>query len=98
MSNSPVMDSDQDYVIINTKVTVGKSYSSRGWALSRKDIHDWIPVEEFKRNCKVFINGICSDAILRFNPRLFYESDDLSFYLKELYDKGCYKNKNDLID
>ena len=93
MSNSPIMDLDQNHVIINTKVTVGKSYSSRGWALSRKDIHDWIPVEEFERNCKVFIDGICSDAILRFNPRLFYESDDLSFYLKELYDKGCSKNQ-----
>lgn len=93
MVNSSIWDSDQNYVIIDTKVTVGKSYSSRGWALSRKDIQDWIPVEEFERNCKVIIDDICSDAILRFNPRLFYKSDELSFYLKELYDKGCYKNQ-----
>lgn len=93
MSNSLITDFDQNTSIINTKVTVGKSYKSKGWALSREDIHDWIPVEKFERECKVIINDICSDATLRFNPRLFYESDDLSFYLKELYDKGCSKHK-----
>ena len=93
MSNSPIIDLDQDYVLLNTNVTVGKSYSSRGWALSRQDIHDWIPVEKFERDCKVIIDDICSDAILRFNPRLFYESDELSLYLKELYDNGWYRDK-----
>lgn len=93
MSKSPIVELDQDYVILNTSVTVGKSYSSKGWALSRQDIHDWIPVEEFERDCKVIINDICSDAILRFNPRLFYDSDELSFYLKELYDNGWRREK-----
>ena len=93
MSDSPIRDLDQDYEIISTEVTVGKSYSSRGWALSRIDIHDWIPVEEFERDCKVVIDDISSDAILRFNPRLFYESDELSSYLEDLYYKGYSKYK-----
>ena len=93
MSNSPIRDLDQDYEVISTEVTVGKSYKSRGWALSRNDIHDWIPVEEFERNCKVIINDISSDAILRFNPRLFYESDELSSYLEDLHYKGYSKYK-----
>lgn len=93
MSDSPIIDLDQDYVILNTNVTVGRSYKSKGWALSIKDIHDWIPVEEFEHDCKLIINDICSDAIIRFNPRLFYESDELSLYLKELYDKGDNRNK-----
>ena len=87
------MDSDQDYVFIETKVSIGKSYKSKGWALSREDIHDWIPVEEFERDCQVVINGISSEAIIRFNPRLFYESNELSAYLKEFYDKGLSKEK-----
>ena len=93
MSYSSITDSDQDYVFLTTFVTVGKSFSSRGWALSRNDIQDWIPVEKFERDCKVIINDICSDAILRFNPRLFYESNELSVYLKELYDKGHSRDK-----
>lgn len=93
MLKSPIIDLDQNYVLLTTNVTIGKSYSSRGWALSRQDIHEWIPVEKFERKCKVLINNICSDAILRFNPRLFYESDELSFYLKELYDTGWSKGK-----
>ena len=93
MSGSPIRDLDQDYKIISTEVTVGRSYSSRGWALSRKDIHDWIPVEKFERDCKVIINDISSDAILRFNPRLFYESDELSSYLEDLYERGYSKYK-----
>ena len=71
MSDSPIRDFDQDHVIITTEVTVGKSYSSRGWALSRTDIHDWVPAEEFERDCKVIIDDISSEAVLRFNPRLF---------------------------
>ena len=93
MSDSLIVDFDQDYVILNTSVTVGKSYKSKGWALSRKDIHDWIPVEIFERDCKLIIGNFSSDAVLRFNPRLFYKNDELAIYLKELYDKGCYKSK-----
>jgi len=93
MSDSPIRDFDQDHVIITTEVTVGKSYSSRGWALSRTDIHDWVPAEEFERDCKVIIDDISSEAVLRFNPRLFYESDELSSYLKELYDNGYSRYK-----
>ena len=93
MSDSPIIDLDQDYAILNTNVTVGKSYKSRGWALSVKDIHEWIPVEEFEHDCKLIINNIRSDAVIRFNPRLFYESDELSLYLKELYDNGDNRSK-----
>lgn len=92
MSNSFRADSDQ-YIIIDTEVTVGKSYKSRGWALSRVDINDWLPVQEFEKECNVVIGNITSEAKLRFNPRLFYESDELSSYLEELYDKGYSKNK-----
>ena len=107
MCNSWDVDQNEDFIFIDTNVTVGKSYSSKGWALSRKDIHEWIPVEKFEHECNLIINNITSKAILRFNPRLFYDSSDLSVYLKELYDKGCSKskipmrikvNKNNLYD
>lgn len=92
MSNSFRADSDQ-YIIIDTEVTIGKSYKSRGWALSRVDINDWLPVQEFEKECNVIIDKINSEAKLRFNPRLFYESDELSMHLEELYDKGYSKKK-----
>lgn len=88
MFKSSIYDFDQDNVILNTNVTVGKSYKSKGWALSRQDISKWIPVDVFERDCLVKIDNICSKAIIRFNPRLFYQSDELSNYLKDLFDQG----------
>ncbi len=71
---------------IFTRVRVGKSYKSKGWALTRSDIGDLIPVSQYEGECTIKIGNIYSPAKLRINPRLFYHGNELSNYLKELYD------------
>ena len=74
-----------DFYSIFTKVKVGKSYKSKGWALSKKDIDDIIPVDKYEGQCHIEINNIIVPAQIMINPRLFYRSKNLSKHLEELF-------------
>lgn len=80
-----VKSSNSKSYVIKTKVTVGKSYSSGGWALNREDIVPLIPVKHYECSGYIEIEGIKSECKLRCNPRLFYKSNELSNHLEELY-------------
>ena len=81
-----MIDSElDDFYSIFTKVKVGKSYKSKGWALSKKDIDDIIPVDKYEGQCHIEINNIIVPAQIMINPRLFYRSKNLSKHLEELF-------------
>lgn len=80
-----VKSSNSKSYVIKTNVTVGKSYSSGGWALNREDIAPLIPVKHYECSGYIEIEGIKSECKLRCNPRLFYKSTELSNHLEELY-------------
>lgn len=82
---------------ISSKVKVGKSFSSKGWALNRKDFFDFIPVEKFEGLCEIQIGNLVFEAKITFNPRLFYESADLEDHLEKLYLDGMKDIKVPLI-
>lgn len=82
---------------ISSKVKVGRSFSSKGWALNRKDFFDFIPVEKFEGLCEIQIGNLVFEAKINFNPRLFYESADLENHLEKLYLNGMKDIKVPLI-
>lgn len=82
---------------ISSKVKVGKSFSSKGWALNRKDIFDLIPVEKFEGSCEIQFGDAVFEAKISFNPRLFYESADLENHLEKLYLNGMKDIKVPLV-
>ena len=85
MVNSSSSSEYKNTYSIFTKVKVGKSYKSKGWALNRTDISDIIPVSDYEGKCHLEINNIIAPAKIRINPRLFYHSKELSKHLEDLF-------------
>ena len=74
-----------DSFSVFTKVKVGKSYKSKGWALNRNDISDIIPISDYEGKCHIEIDNIIASARIMVNPRLFYRSKELSKHLEDLF-------------
>lgn len=76
-------DVNLDY--IDTSFTVGKSYSSKGWALTKDVISKILPLSAYEFRFPVYIDGIPVENRLNMQTRLFYNSEELSQKLEELY-------------
>ena len=69
---------------IYTDVIVGKSGQSKGWALSRKDMSNLIPIEDYEGNYPISVDGVECEGKLNITPRLFYSSNELQEHLTKL--------------
>ena len=69
---------------IHTDVIVGKSGQSKGWALSRKDMSNLIPIEDYEGNYPITVDGVECEGKLNITPRLFYSSNELQEHLTKL--------------
>ena len=69
---------------IDTKLLVGKSYSSKGWGLKKDVVSQLIPLEVYNCMFPVFIDGIPAETRLNMQTRLFYSSRELSEELEKL--------------
>ena len=82
-----MLGSDISNNLINFPVTVGKSYKNGGWAVKRSYLNDFIPIIPFEKECSIIVDGIKVVGKINIHTRLFYfKDDDLSKYLKSLYD------------
>lgn len=70
---------------IDTKLLVGKSYNSKGWALSKDVVSKIFPVDSYNYMFPVYIDGIPAETRLNMQTRLFYNSQELSEELEKLY-------------
>ena len=101
MSDDNTVYAEDCNASIKTKVKVGKSASSKGWALNLEDINDFFPIRRYERDCHIWIKGILSECKIRINPRIFYTSEDLQRHIEDL-DEGDFislqlmYNKDDL--
>lgn len=73
---------DLDY--IDTKLTVGKSYSSKGWGLSKDVVAKIFPIDAYNYIFPVYIDGIPVETRINLQTRLFYTSKELSKELERL--------------
>lgn len=73
---------NRDY--IDTKLLVGKSYSSKGWGLSKEVVSKVFPLDAYNYMFPVYIDGIPAETRLNIQTRLFYNSPELSAELKRL--------------
>ena len=69
---------------IDTKFLVGKSFSSKGWGLSKDVVAKIFPLFAYNYIYPVYIDGIPVETRLNLQTRLFYTSSELSNKLKEL--------------
>lgn len=69
---------------IDTKLLVGKSYSSKGWGLSKDVVSKIFPLEAYDYLFPVYIDGIPAETRINIQTRLFYNSRELSDLLEKL--------------
>lgn len=70
---------------IDTKLLVGKSFSSRGWGLHKEVVSRILPLSAYNFMFPVYIDGIPAETRLNMQTRLFYSSSELSRELERLY-------------
>ena len=70
---------------IDTKLLVGKSFSSKGWGLSKDVVSKIFPLDSYNYMFPVYINGIPAENRINIQTRLFYSSKELSKELERLY-------------
>lgn len=70
---------------IDTKLLVGKSFSSKGWTLSKDVVSKIVPLNAYNYMFPVYIDGIPAETRLNLQTRLFYNGQELSNELKRLY-------------
>ena len=82
--NNSEKTSENEINSINTKVLVGKSFKSGGWALNKNDLRDLIPIDEFENSYSILVDGVPAEGNLQVNPRLFYKGNELKHHLEKL--------------
>ena len=82
--NNSEKTSENEINSINTKVLVGKSFKSGGWALNKNDLRDLIPIDEFENSYSIIVDGVPAEGNLQVNPRLFYKGNELKHHLEKL--------------
>ena len=70
---------------IDTKLLVGKSFSSKGWGLSKDVVSKIFPLDSYNYMFPVYINGMPAENRINIQTRLFYSSKELSKELERLY-------------
>ncbi|MEE1129209.1 MAG: hypothetical protein UHW99_04430 [Methanobrevibacter sp.] len=70
---------------IDTKLLVGKSYNSKGWALPKDVVSKILPLDAYNYMFPVYIDGIPAETRLNMQTRLFYNGHELSSELEKLY-------------
>lgn len=69
---------------IDTKLLVGKSYSSHGWGLKKDVVSKIVPLEAYNFIFPVYIDGFPVETRLNMQTRLFYSNHELSKELERL--------------
>lgn len=70
---------------IDTKLLVGKSYSSKGWGLKKDVVSKLFPLDAYNFLFPVYIDGISVETRINIQTRLFYNSEELSNELERLF-------------
>ena len=75
---------NENFNYIDTKLLVGKSYSSKGWTLKKNVVDQLFPLDAYNFMFPVYIDGIPAETRLNMQTRLFYNSIELSDELEKL--------------
>ena len=79
------------------KLKVKTNYSSwenKGWTLRKEEISNIIPIRECGADFDMVVDGIPANGNINVMVQLFYDSDEIRDYFKELY----HKNPNNWVD
>ena len=84
--NASKVDDDGFYTIkVKTNYS---SWENNGWTLSKEELSNVIPINECGAKFDMLVDGILAKGDLNIGVQLYYDSEELKSYFKNLYDKN----------
>ena len=84
--NTSKVDDDGFYTIkVKTNYS---SWENNGWTLSKEELSNVIPINECGAKFDMIVDGISAKGDLNIGVQLYYDSEELKGYFKNLYDKN----------
>ncbi|MBQ6511467.1 MAG: hypothetical protein IJI93_02215 [Methanobrevibacter sp.] len=62
------------------------SWENKGWTLSKEEISNIVPISECSTKCDMLVDNIPVKGSINTMVQLYYDSDDIKDYFKELYE------------
>ena len=84
VANKSKLD-DDGFFTLKVKTNYS-SWENKGWTLIREEISDIIPINECGAEFDMSVDGIPAKGNLKVLVQLYYDSDEIKAYFKELYD------------
>ena len=75
-----------EYVVVKAKTNYS-SWKNKGWTLGKDDFENILPIRECETKFDMDVDGISAVGTINLGFQLYYESNDVQNYFKELYEK-----------
>ena len=92
--NSGNIDLDDDGFFTLKVKTNYSSWENKGWTLGKEEISKVIPINECGAKFDMNVDGIPAKGDIKVLAQLYYDSDEIKDYFKDLYDQ----NPNGWVD
>lgn len=92
--NSDVIDVDDDGFFTLKVKTNYSSWENKGWTLGKEEISKVVPINECGAKFDMRVDNIPAKGNINVMVQLYYDSDEIRDYFKNLYDQ----NPNGLVD
>lgn len=78
---------DEGYFTLKVKTNYS-SWENNGWTLPKEEVLDIIPINECGATFDMQVDGISAKGNIKVLVQLYYDSDEIKDYFKELYEKN----------
>ena len=80
-------ESDEGFFTLKVKTNYS-SWENNGWTLSKDELSNIIPINECGAQCDMLVDGIPVKGNIKILVQLYYDSDEIRDYFKNLYEKN----------
>ncbi|WP_406533202.1 hypothetical protein [Methanobrevibacter sp.] len=86
ISSNPKIDED-GFFTLKVKTNYS-SWENNGWTLSKEEVSNIVPINECNAKFDMLVDNIPAKGDIKNLVQLYYDSDELKEYFKELYEKN----------
>lgn len=86
ISPNPKID-EEGFFTLKVKTNYS-SWENNGWTLSKEEVSNIVPINECNAKFDMLVDNIPAKGDIKNLVQLYYDSDDLKEYFKELYEKN----------
>ena len=76
-----------EYVVVKAKTNYS-SWKNKGWTLGKDDFENILPIRECETKFEMVVDGISAEGSINLGFQLYYDSNEIQEYFKELYEEN----------